>query len=82
MYQHPARIKKIKREEGRKLLDEASKGRGVRQDISSNQKNTINTNYTHKQLNCFYTNADSPINKCNEFKTRVESHKCMVITIT
>ena len=38
---------------------QTSKGRGVRQERSSNQKNTVNTNYTHKQLKCFYTNADS-----------------------
>ena len=59
------------------------KGRGgVRQERSSKQKNTVNTNYTHKQLKCFYTNADSLINKFTEFKARVESHKCMVIAIT
>ena len=61
---------------------QTSKGRGVRQEISSNQKNTINTNYTHQQLNYFYTNADSLITKFTEFKVRVESHKCMVIAIT
>ena len=52
---------------------QTSKGRGKRQERSSNHKNIVNTNYTHKQ--CFYANAD-------EFKARVESHKCMVIAIT
>ena len=61
---------------------QTSKGRGVRQEKSSNQKNTVNTNYTRKQLKCFYTNADSIINKCTEFKARVISHKCMMIGIT
>ena len=61
---------------------QTSKGRGVRQERSSNQKHTVNTNYTHKQLKCFYTNADSLINKFTELKARVESHKCMVIAIT
>ena len=108
MYQHPARLNKKERTEGRKLIEEArtkeiydevvqgerptmgqknckiqtSKGRGVRQERSSNQKNTVNTNYTHKQLKCFYTNADSLINKFTEFKARVESHGCMGIAIT
>ena len=61
---------------------QTSKGRGVRQERLSNQKNTVNTNYTHKQLKCFYTNADSLINKFTEFKARVVSHKCMLIGIT
>ena len=49
---------------------------------SSNQNNTVNIKYTHKQLKCFYTNADNLINKFTEFKARVESHKCMVIAMT
>ena len=61
---------------------QTSKGRGVRQERSSNQKKNVNTNYTHKQLKCFYTNADSPINKFTEFKARVVPHKCIVIGIT
>ena len=63
---------------------QTSKGRGVRQERSSHQKNTVNTNYTHKQLKCLYTNADNLINKFTyvEFKARVESHKCMVIGTT
>ena len=42
---------------------QTSKGRGVRQERSSNQKNTVNTNYTHKQLKNVYTNTDNLI-KC------------------
>ena len=61
---------------------QTSKGRGVRQERSSNQKNNVNINYTHKQLKYYYTNADSLINKFTEFKARVESHKCIVIAIT
>ena len=61
---------------------QTSEGRGVRLERSSNKKNNVNTNYTHKQLKCFYTNADNLINKFTEFKARVVSHKCMVIGIT
>ena len=53
---------------------QTSKGQRIRQEGSSNQKNTVNKNYAHKQ--CFYSNADSLINKFTEFKARVESHKC------
>ena len=61
---------------------QASKGQGVRQKRLSNLKNNVNTNYAHKQLKCFYTNANSLITKLTEFEARIVSHTCMVIVIT
>ena len=61
---------------------QTSKGRGVKQERTYNHKNTVNTNYTHKQIKCFYTNAARLINKFTEFKARVTSNKCVVIGFT
>ena len=36
----------------------------------------------HKMLRCFYTNADSLVNKFPEFQARVKASNCMIVGIT
>ncbi len=36
----------------------------------------------HKHFQCFYTNADSLLNKFHEFKSRLHSSHCLVAGIT
>ena len=52
----------------------------VHSTVTSSKTSTV-TSYAHTQLNCFYTNADSLINKSEEFKRRVELNKHLIVGI-